>query len=36
MFGYRSFPQTAETLRPFVIIRFPKELADALGFQIAF
>lgn len=36
MFGYKPLQSTAKVQQPFVIVRFPKELADALGFEIAF
>jgi hypothetical protein len=33
MFGYRRQPASDHWQTPFMIIRFPKELADALGFE---
>lgn len=33
IFGYRPDPSLAHARRPFVTIRFPKELADALRFE---
>ena len=32
-FGYRSHSPSTQGQQPFVTIRFPKELADALRFQ---